>query len=149
MKKVYKLIGIRRAHEFKFLKDDRLGMIGFMDEESVEESKSFEAIATPDGYISHADIEFEEGTTISDYCGTVTVKTPELVYVFVDTNSKTAIREDCAFFENPECCKALNEMACKKEACRYYKKAHEVSFDRIEKELKVYAGRVKPENISC
>lgn len=149
MKKIYKLIGVRRADENRFLKDNRIGMIGFMDEDRIEETQEFEAIATADGYISTMNIVFGAGTTICDYNGTVTVKAPDIVYVFVDAHSKTAIREDCAFFENPDCCKALSEMSCKKENCRFYKKKGEISFDRMEKEIKVYAGRVKPENISC
>lgn len=149
MKKIYKLIGKRNINEKRFLKDSRIGMIGFMDEDKIEEAQEFEAIATADGYASTMNIIFGKGAKACDYNGTVTVETPEIVYVFVDINSKTAIREDCAFFENPDCCNALSEMSCKKEGCRFYKKKGEISFERIEKEIKVYAGRVKPENISC
>ena len=54
------------------------------------------------------------------------------------------MNKDCfAFVEknNHEGCKALKELYCKNDKCRFYKRKCEVSLGEIEKSIKKYAQK--------
>lgn len=52
------------------------------------------------------------------------------------------IKEDCFSYvekNKHQGCRALNDLYCKKEECKFYKRKCEVSIEKIEEDIKNYA----------